>query len=404
MRSRWIGLAALLVAEAMNLLDSTIVQVVAPTIRADLHGSLSDVKWFASAYTLSFALLLIVGGRLGDVVGRRRVFRTGVTVFLLASVACALASSPGELIAFRAVQGAAAAAVIPQTIGLIKAMFTGRELSTALGTIGPVMGLAAISGPVLGGVLTHADLFGSSWRAAFLVNVPLSLAVLAIAPALTEDRAPRKNRRPIEFSLFTQRVFPAALATSTLFFAVTTGLSLVVVLYAQLGTGASVLTSALILLPWMAGMGVASLVAGARLAARYGDRLMVAGLAVVMCGVLSAAAAYRTAALAPLLAALAVVGVGVGLFTTAFFTAALHVVQPREVGSAAGLLNTVQQLGATLGVQLLGSVYLHAAGPAAGARSAFLVAAALLAAAGITGALMMRAAPTRQPATAQAPE
>ncbi|GLI02111.1 MFS transporter [Phytohabitans aurantiacus] len=248
---------------------------------------------------------------------------------------------------------------------------------------------ATISGPVLGGVLTHADLFGSSWRAAFLVNVPLSLAVLAIAPALAEDRAPRTNRHLIEFSLFRHRVFPAALATSTLFFGVTTGLSLVVILHAQLGTGASVLASALVLLPWMVGMGVASLVAGARLAARYGDRLMFAGLAVVLCGVLSAAAAYRTAALAPLLAALAVVGVGVGLFTTAFFTAALHVVQPREVGSAAGLLNTVQQLGATLGVQLLSSVYLHASGSAAGARVAFLVAAALLAAAAMAATPMI---------------
>jgi MFS family permease len=306
----------------------------------------------------------------------------GLVALLLA---CALASSPGEMIAFRAVQGAAAAAIIPQTIGLIKAMFTGPEVSTALGTIGPVMGLAAISGPVLGGVLTHADLFGSSWRAAFLVNVPLSLAVLAIAPALAEDRAPRTNRHLIEFSLFRHRVFPAALATSTLFFGVTTGLSLVVILHAQLGTGASVLASALVLLPWMVGMGVASLVAGARLAARYGDRLMSAGLAVVLCGVLSAAAAYRTAALAPLLAALAVVGVGVGLFTAAFFTAALHVVQPREVGSAAGLLNTVQQLG----VQLLGSVYLHASGSAAGARVAFLVAAALLAAAAMAATPMI---------------
>ncbi|MGW7552752.1 MFS transporter, partial [Streptomyces rimosus] len=188
---RWWALAALLPAEAMNLLDATIVQVAAPAVHADLGGPVSDVQWFTTAYTLPFAVLLITGGRLGDIAGRRRVFVGGVTGFLFASVACALAPGAGPLIAFRVVQGAAAALVIPQTIGLIKAMFAGAELARALGAIGPVMGLAAVCGPVLGGFLTHADLFGSSWRAAFLVNVPLSLLVLALAPKLVDHRAPR---------------------------------------------------------------------------------------------------------------------------------------------------------------------------------------------------------------------
>lgn len=191
-RWRWVGLTALLVAEAMNLLDSTIVQVAGPAIHADLGGPVSDIQWFSAAYTLAFALLLITGGRLGDIAGRKRVFRIGVTGFMLASLACALAPSAGMLIGFRVLQGAAAAVVIPQTFGLIRAMFDGDETAKALGSIGPVMGLAAICGPVLGGVLTHADLFGSSWRAVFLVNLPLAAAVLAVAPTLAEDRAPRR--------------------------------------------------------------------------------------------------------------------------------------------------------------------------------------------------------------------
>lgn len=174
-RWRWWGLTALLVAEAMNLLDTTIVQVAGPTIHTDLGGPVSVIPWISTAYTLPFAVLLITGGRLADIAGRRRVFRIGVTGFMLASLACALAPSAGLLITFRVVQGAAAAVIIPQTIGLIKTMFRGSEMSRALGTIGPVMGLAAVCGPVLGGVLTHADLFGSSWRAVFLVNVPLLL-------------------------------------------------------------------------------------------------------------------------------------------------------------------------------------------------------------------------------------
>lgn len=147
-RWRWAALTALLVAEAMNLLDSTIVQVAGPAVHEALGGAVSDIQWFSTAYTLPFAVLLITGGRLGDVFGRRRVFRIGVTGFMLSSLACALSPSAGLLIGFRAVQGAAAAMIIPQTIGLIKTMFTGSEIAKALGSIGPVMGLSAVCGPV----------------------------------------------------------------------------------------------------------------------------------------------------------------------------------------------------------------------------------------------------------------
>ncbi|MCD9873105.1 MFS transporter [Streptomyces guryensis] len=425
-RWRWPALAALLLGEAMNLLDATIVQVASPAIHADLGGSVSDIQWFTAAYTLPFAVLLITGGRLGDIAGRKRLFVIGVTGFMLASAACALAPSVGLLITFRVLQGAAAAVIIPQTIGLIKAMFTGPEVSRALGSIGPVMGLAAVCGPVLGGVLTHADLFGSSWRAVFLVNVPLSLAVLAISPRLPENRAPRRptldltgtllatagiglvvhpligadlsalpgwswgavvaglglmavfaahqrrvagaGRSPlVEPSLFAHRGFPAALVTSTSFFAVTNGLMTVVVLQLQLGAGVGVLKAGLTLAPWSVGLAVASWIAGAHLVERYGRRVMTLGLAVLSVGALSAIAVYRAAAAdpgsypTPLPLALGVVGAGVGLFTPAFFTAALKPLRPQEIGSAAGLLNAVQQLGATLGVAVLGSVYLGGA-------------------------------------------
>ncbi|MGW3030637.1 MFS transporter [Streptomyces sp. NPDC001178] len=425
-RWRWPALAALLLGEAMNLLDATIVQVAAPAIHADLGGSVSDIQWFTTAYTLPFAVLLITGGRLGDIAGRKRLFVLGVTGFMLASVACAMAPSVGLLIAFRVLQGGAAAVIIPQTIGLIKAMFTGPEVAKALGSIGPVMGLAAVCGPVLGGVLTHADLFGSSWRAAFLVNVPLSLVVLALSPRLPENRAPQRptldltgtllamagiglvvhpligtdlaamsgwswglvaaglclmtlfavhqrraavaGRTPlVEPSLFAHRGFPAALVTSTCFFAVTNGLLTVVVLQLQLGAGVGVLKAGLTLAPWSVGLAGASWIAGARLVGRYGRRVMSLGLGVLLSGALSAIVVYRTADAGsyptPLLFALGVVGLGVGLFTPAFFTIALKPLRPQEIGSAAGLLNAVQQLGATLGVAVLGSAYLGGTGP-----------------------------------------
>ncbi|NUS14148.1 MAG: MFS transporter, partial [Streptomyces sp.] len=191
---RWLALAAVLVAEAMNLLDATIVQVAGPVIHADLGGGDAVIPWFSAAYTLVFALGLLTGARLGDIAGRRRVFRVGVTAFAVLSLGCALAPSSGVLIGLRALQGGAAALVIPQTFGLIRAMFDGGELAKALGTIGPVMGLSAVLGPVLGGVLTHGDLLGSSWRACFLVNLPPAAAVLVTARRLREDRAPVRPR------------------------------------------------------------------------------------------------------------------------------------------------------------------------------------------------------------------
>ncbi|MFF4739343.1 MFS transporter [Streptomyces sp. NPDC001262] len=457
-RWRWAALAALLTAEAMNLLDATVVQVAAPVIRADLGGADSVVQWVSAAYTLPFAALLITGGRLGDALGRKRVFLAGTAVFALASAACALAPSTGVLLAARAVQGIAAALVVPQTFGLIKAMFAGPELARALGSIGPVMGLAAVCGPVLGSVLTHADLCGSSWRSVFLVNVPLAAAVLAAAPLLREDRAAqrprpdllgtglaalgtalvvhpliaggaaglparstaellagalvlvvfalqqrrgaRTGRSPlVEPSLFRGRGFPAALVTSALFFAVVNGLTTVVVLQLQLGLDSGVLAAGLSLLPWSCALAAASWAAGAYLVPRHGSRVMFAGLAVLLAGLLCALAAYHAARPGcypwPLLAALAVAGAGNGLFTVPFFAAALSRVRPHETGSAAGLLNAVQQFGGTLGIALLGSVFFRAlssgapgAGSLAGARHAVWLAAGLLAAAAAAAALL----------------
>ncbi|MFB7458840.1 MFS transporter [Streptomyces sp. NPDC056188] len=445
-RWRWTALVALLTAEAMNLLDATIVQVAGPVIRADLGGPAAAIPWYSAAYTLAFALGLLTAARLGDIAGRRRVFRIGVTAFALTSLACALTPTTTALIGMRAAQGAAAALIIPQTFGLIRAMFDGDELPKALGAIGPVMGLSAVLGPVVGGVLTHADLLGTSWRAVFLVNLPLAAVVLAITPRLREDRAPVRprldptgtalamtgtallvcplavgtgapgatawvaaglgaivlivftahqrraaaaGRTPlVEPSLLRGRVFPAALASSTLFFAVMSGVVITVVLHLELGLHTGPLTAGLTLLPWSAGLAVASWAAGSHLVPRYGTRVLHAGIATLAAGLAAAALVYRTAPAGHfplgLPFALALAGLGVGLFTPPFFTVALSRVSPQETGSAAGLLNAVQQLGGTLGVAVVGGVYLtgDGAGQAAGlsAQHALGTAGALLAA------------------------
>ncbi|MBE1574138.1 MFS transporter [Amycolatopsis roodepoortensis] len=420
-KTRSVPLATLLAAEAMNVLDATITQVAGPAIHADLGGPASAIQWFGAAYTLPFAVLLITGGRLGDLLGRRRVFLSGVAVFALASLCCALAPGTGALTGARAVQGMAAALVIPQTFGLIKVLFSGPALSAALGWNGPVVGLSAVSGPLLGALLT--DLV--SWRAAFLVNVPISIVVLVAGRLLPEDRAghpvrldvpgtllaslgigllvyplidrwswslfatgaavlvlfgfhQRNRRHPlVEPSLFAHRGFPAALAASTLFFAVMNGMMLVVVLHQQLDKGLGVLASGLTLLPWSGGLAVSSWVAGKWLVPRYGSRVAFAGLALLLAGILLAMTG-------PLPLALGIGGLGLGLFTVPFFTAALSVVRPHETGSAAGLLNAVQQVGATLGIAVLGTVFLHGHSVV----RAFSLAAAVVVATMVATALM----------------
>jgi len=418
---RWAALAVLLVAEAMNLLDTTIVQVAAPAIHAELGGSDRTISFCTTAYTLPFALLLVTGGRLGDVLGRRRTFRIGMAGFVLGSALCAAAPAPGLLLVFRALQGASAALVIPQTIGLIRVLFDGPARARALGTIGPVMGLAAVSGPVLGGFLTDAW----TWRSVFLVNVPLGLAVLAASGLLAEDRSTarldligtglvvlggglllthengylvaagcavlvvfflqqRFHGNLVERSLFRDIGFPAALATPLLFFAVLTGLPQVVVLLLQLTEHADARTAGLAMLPWSGGLAVSSIVAGRWLVPRYGPRVLFAGAALLAIGTAGIAAGW------PLSLGLAVGGLGTGLVTVPFFTAALALVRPAETGSAAGLLNAVQQLGGTVGVALLTSVYFSA-----GAATACWTAVGLTVASGLTAIGLIRTRGTR---------
>ncbi|QFU92357.1 MFS transporter [Amycolatopsis sp. YIM 10] len=438
-RWRWQALAALLLAEAMNLLDSTVMPVAGPAIRADLAVDDATLQWLTAGYTLPFALLLITGGRLGDILGRRRVFVAGVLTFVVCSAVCAGAPTAAVLLAARAVQGASAALIIPQTFGLIRAMFSGTEVAKALGTIGPVMALSSLCGPIAGGALTDADLFGLGWRPVFLVNVPLGLAVLAVAPLIREDRSPTRPRLDltgtllastglglvvfplveggnpglpgwtwlclalgvatlvvfalhqrgrtdplVEPGLFRGRVFPASLAGSLLFFTVMNGLLFVLVLFLQLSQGKTPSGAALALLPWSAGLAIGSWVAGAVLVPRFGPKVMRAGLVLVLLGLAGIAVSLTVV---PLL----VTGIGLGLFTVPFFGNALAGVAPHETGSASGLLNAVQQLGATIGVALLGTVFFRS-----GTHPAVLVAIGLSTAVlALTLAMIPRAAPNR---------
>jgi MFS family permease len=194
-RWRWVVLAIVLIAEIMDLLDSTVITIAAPTVRHELGGGTSAMQWWAAGYTLAFAVFMIVGGRLGDVFGRRRVFVIGIAGFTLSSVACALAPSPDLLIATRVLQGGFGALLIPQGLGMIKTVFPPKEMGGAFAAFGPIMGLAAIAGPILAGWLVSADLLGTGWRMIFLVNVPLGVAGLLGALRFMPES---KARTPIK--------------------------------------------------------------------------------------------------------------------------------------------------------------------------------------------------------------
>ncbi|WP_189824693.1 MFS transporter [Streptomyces finlayi] len=171
----------MIVAEIMDLLDASIVNVAGPALEKSLGATSVGLQWVIGGYALTLGAGLVLGGRLGDRYGRRRMFLIGLFAFTAASLLCALAPNIELLIVFRLVQGTAGAMLLPQGLGLLRENFSGPELTKVFGIFGPVLGLGGIIGPVLGGGLIEADLFGLGWRLVFLVNLPIGLAALAVA-------------------------------------------------------------------------------------------------------------------------------------------------------------------------------------------------------------------------------
>ena len=193
---RWLAAIVMIVGALMDMIDVTIVNVALPTIRRDLHASATQLEWVVSGYMLAFAAALIIAGNLGDLLGRKRVFLTGVAVFGLASLAAGLSQSGAELIAARVVQGTAAAAMAPQVLATFRAVFTGAERGKAFSIYGAMLGFASAVGLLLGGLLTGANLFGWSWRAVFFVNVPVAACALIAGLRFVPETRDPGARRP----------------------------------------------------------------------------------------------------------------------------------------------------------------------------------------------------------------
>jgi EmrB/QacA subfamily drug resistance transporter len=440
----WTGFAVVLTAMIMNLLDSTIVNVAAPSIQRDLGMSSSALVWIAAAYTLAIAVGLMTGGRLGDKFGRKRMLMIGLTGFVVASAACAFAWSPGSLIAARVVQGLSAAMLTPQAFGLIRDLFPPAQMSKAFAALGPVIGLSTVAGPIVAGLLLKANLFGTDWRALFLINLPLGFfalivggrvlparpashgqvrldlagtALLAAAAFLLvfplvdgralgwptwifgvlaaavpllavfvvhQRRRLAAGRTPlVEFSVLRKRSYVSGVVFVLVFFASVVGFSLATGLFLQIGLGFTPIHASLLLAAMAAGAFIGSGV-GAWAATAVGRPILHIGLGIMGVGTLvlylSLHAVHESVGAFTLIPGLAVFGIGMGMIFVPLFSIIMGEIGDHEVGSASGLLESSQQLGASLGVAVLATLFFSALSAGGGPHPATAVPGSLLAA------------------------
>lgn len=415
-RLRWVVAAVVLAANVMDLLDATIINVAAPSIHRELGGGATTIQWLSAGYTLAFAVLLIAAARLGDILGRRRLFLVGSAGFTLFSAACALAPSIGALIVLRALQGAFGALMIPQGFGLMKQVFTDEaEMSKVMGLFGPATGGPMLAAPILAGALIDANLWGIGWRLVFLINVPIGLltlplafrslprgathpnvkldiggvfliglALVAIIYPLIQGRSDgwpiwcfamlavgvvllvvfvrhvRHSKDPLIVpSLFANRIYLSGTAVVLSLFGAFGGLLLCVSLYGQLGEGWSPIHAGLTLTPMVVGM-ILGMAASAALVTRLGRHLLHIGIALIAVGTAVLAlvlAGVHSASSWDLIPGLFFIGAGVGSSIGQLFQFILTSVNMDEVGSASGVMEAVQQLSTALGVAVLGTIF-----------------------------------------------
>jgi MFS family permease len=467
-RLTWLGFLVVLASAVMDLLDSTIAQTAAPAIRRDLGGSYADLEWISAAYTLAMSATLLLGSRLGDALGRRRVLLAGIAAFTAASALCAVAPSPLALIAARSLQGAVAAIMVPQGFGLIRELFGDEGQQRAFAVFGPVMGLAAVVGPLVGGGLVNLDVLGTGWRAIFLVNVPLGLAALAagrrflprVAPsapgarpdafsvalamgggvalvypliqgreqgwplwsflllaggavmlaafATRQGRRARQGRTPlVEPSILRRRPYVAGLAVVVGFIGAMGGMVIAFNVMLQTGLGFSPLGCGLAT-AWIPVAAITGSITSSALLARLGRTTMHIGIGTMAVGLVVVDLVLRSAggglSAWQLAGPLALTGFGMGMVFVPMFDVILAGVMPHELGSASGLLESVQQFAMSLGIAAVGTVLFDSVGAHPGraafvgaADQALLVAVALLVAAGAAVCWLPRHARTGEP-------
>ncbi|MFD4462197.1 MFS transporter [Nocardia sp. NPDC058480] len=350
---RWIAFATTLAAGFMDLLDVTIVNVAVPTIQEDLGAQYAQIEWIIAAYVLAFAAILITGGRLGDLYGRKRVFLAGMVFFTVASAACGLSAGPAMLIASRFLQGLAAGLMVPQILAILRESFPERERAKAIAVYSAVCGL------LLTYPLTEGRRLGwPAWTFAMMA----ASAVAVVALISYERRRRRIDGSPlIDLSLFQSRPFTLGLVSWLLFWICFGGFFLAWTLLMQAGLGWSPLRAGLTSLFFAVATGVGAGTSASVLAPRFGRRVLVTGGLVTGAGFVGYGALVQHYGQATttwqMMIPLVGIGIGFGFVVAPTIDLVLGQVPTRAAGAASGLLNTGQQLGIALGVALVGIVF-----------------------------------------------
>ncbi|MET7353144.1 MFS transporter [Streptomyces mirabilis] len=420
-RRRWFALAIVMTAAFMDLVDVTIVNIAIPSIKQDEGASFSQIQWITAGYALAFAAGLITGGRLGDIHGRKRLFLVGIGGFTIASALCGFAANPEMLVASRILQGGMAALMVPQVLSIVHATFPAHERGKVFGLFGAIVGLGAVSGPLLGALLTEWNLFGLEWRPIFLINLPVGIAALILGRRfISESKAPkalkldlvgvalvtlgllmllypltrgrelgwplwgyvsmggallvfaalvayerRKAARDgsplVELSLFKVKSFAAGIAVQTVFGVGLGIFFLVWTLYMQVGLGWRPLRAGLTGVPFSIAVSAAAGMSVQLLVPRFGRKVLQAGALIMAAGVLLYIWESERYGLSiaswQMALPLVVMGAGMGFIVAPLTDAVLSEVPREHSGSASGLINTVQQMGNALGLGLVSVVF-----------------------------------------------
>jgi len=417
---RWLALPVLLTGAFLPILDFNVVNLALPAIRQDLRASASEVQFVISAYAATYAVFLITGGRLGDLYGRRRMFMLGVAGFTLASMLCGIAWSPGMLVAGRILQGLMATVMAPQVLASIRVLFPAAEQPRALAFYSATFGLANVCGQLLGGVLVSTKPFGLAWQAIFLINVPIGLialfgswrvlgdsravdaqkldlggvALLSLTLALLvyplvegreagwpawmiamlvacpvtlvafvrfELRLSSRGGNPlVTLSLFRISAFTAGLVMAVAFYMLSS-FYLTFAVYLQSGLDRSALESGLATLPFAVGYLVSSLVSSPIMRG-LGVRALTLGFVLQVLGFGAVMLVVGQVLSIGIELGLVVAGVGFGIVMPAVISAVLGGVDQRHAGLASGVVISTFQIGAALGVAVIGGVFYEVLG------------------------------------------
>ncbi len=417
---RWIAMAILLMAGFMNLIDATIVNVALPRLQLELRATSSQIEWVVAAYVMAFALSLLPFGRLGDVVGRKKLFLIGMASFTVFSALCGLAPTMTTLILARALQGLAGAMMMPQVLAITQVIFPPHERGFAFSLFGLSAGIASVTGPLAGGILIGANILGLDWRPIFLVNIPVGImAVIAGRalipdipgrPELTQDplgiaiastavfllvfplieghscgwpwwtfamialsvlitvsffmhqkgRSQRGQSQLLPVTLMTNGKFLLGSTMTMMFFSGVAGFFLVLAVFLQTGFGLTPLQSGLTTMPFPIGVLIASLISG-RLGSWWPLRRIVAGTLVM--GTSMGWLRFVVANVGDvinnwnLVLPLLMCGFGMGISLSSLFQTVLSTVPPRDAGSGSGAVQAFQQIGAALGIAVTGQIF-----------------------------------------------